>query len=538
MGTTACSGHDLDPGRAAVAPRSGDLGGATPDDGLVTQWREDHHGPDAGTQGDAQGDAAPSPTCVPEAGVDEPDPDFVDSNCDGIDGDASAAVFVAPSGSDAAVGSMAEPVRTIARAISLAAAAGKSVYACNGVYDENVHLDGAAVSLHGGYDCARGWRRVRDRAIVKPSSGVPLAITAVARPVIVDRFAFRAPDATAPSDSSIAASVAGSTVHFVRVELAAGNGAPGSPGAAVSSTWPNVKTARDGESAIIGPNDTCYEWDHPQNPICSTIARGGASLPTRCATGGFVVGGAGGDGGNVFRESPAGPGMPGTPASPSASKSAGPGGNGAPGEPGTAFGSIREGRYWTTNSGKNGRAGAPGFGGRGGNGGPSYADHSSPVASFAPGGGGGQGGFPGCGGEGGNAGTPGGASIALVVSDGTVDLAWSVLISSRGGDGGGGSDGKPGQKGGPGGAGGKGSCMTCDGRPGGAGGDGGSGGPGGPGGGGPSLGVASVRSSITTSNVDFQIGRPGMGGASSAGSGADGAAGEAFSADAPGDAGK
>ena len=38
--------------------------------------------------------------CVPTAGIDSPDPDFVDSNCDGIDGDIASSLFVATDGSD------------------------------------------------------------------------------------------------------------------------------------------------------------------------------------------------------------------------------------------------------------------------------------------------------------------------------------------------------------------------------------------------------------------------------------------------------
>src|SRR5262249_60826684 len=40
---------------------------------------------------------------------DTPDLKFVDSNCDGIDGDAKNAVFVAPDGNDAAPGTMKRP---------------------------------------------------------------------------------------------------------------------------------------------------------------------------------------------------------------------------------------------------------------------------------------------------------------------------------------------------------------------------------------------------------------------------------------------
>src|ERR1700754_3769413 len=62
------------------------------------------------------------PTIHPGA-ADKPDPGFVDSNCDGIDGDISQAIFVSLGGNDAAPGTLTNPVRTIGKAISLAAGA-------------------------------------------------------------------------------------------------------------------------------------------------------------------------------------------------------------------------------------------------------------------------------------------------------------------------------------------------------------------------------------------------------------------------------
>lgn len=55
---------------------------------------------DAGTNGhgDDGGPTPPPPVdagCVAQPGVDLPDDDFTDSNCDGIDGDRTQAIFVA-----------------------------------------------------------------------------------------------------------------------------------------------------------------------------------------------------------------------------------------------------------------------------------------------------------------------------------------------------------------------------------------------------------------------------------------------------------
>src|SRR4051794_32632547 len=48
------------------------------------------------------GDCAPLDAAIHPGAPDAPDLGFADTNCDGIDGDAAGAVWVAPTGSDAA----------------------------------------------------------------------------------------------------------------------------------------------------------------------------------------------------------------------------------------------------------------------------------------------------------------------------------------------------------------------------------------------------------------------------------------------------
>ena len=91
--------------------------------------------PDAGTAADEgvspdQGmvveDGGPTDGCA--AQEDLPDEDNVDSNCDGIDGDAEDAVFVTTTGSlveSSTVGTRAMPAGSIAFGISLAQVRGK-----------------------------------------------------------------------------------------------------------------------------------------------------------------------------------------------------------------------------------------------------------------------------------------------------------------------------------------------------------------------------------------------------------------------------
>src|SRR6188768_1986555 len=67
----------------------------------------DSGGASAGDGGESGAStASDTPGCVPTGTSDAPDDDFLDSNCDGIDGDASHAIFVSPGGSDSADGSL------------------------------------------------------------------------------------------------------------------------------------------------------------------------------------------------------------------------------------------------------------------------------------------------------------------------------------------------------------------------------------------------------------------------------------------------
>ena len=115
--------------------------------------------------------------CAPGA-VDKPDLGFVDSNCDGIDGDKAAAIFVAPGGSDANDGSFGHPMATVAAAVVKGLAAHKDVYVAAGTYDGKVSILGEAgqIGIYGGYDpatwarsAANADRRWRPRTRSSPS---------------------------------------------------------------------------------------------------------------------------------------------------------------------------------------------------------------------------------------------------------------------------------------------------------------------------------------------------------------------------------
>jgi hypothetical protein len=127
-------------------------------------------------------DAAPS--CTPTSDEDEPDDEFKDQNCDGIDGDKKRAIFVSPEGVDEAAGTIDAPVKTLVKAIERATAGSKDVYVCNGAYAETVTLT-AAVRVFGGYDCKDGWKRTLERAVIAPSKGTPVTAKGVGGTVCV-----------------------------------------------------------------------------------------------------------------------------------------------------------------------------------------------------------------------------------------------------------------------------------------------------------------------------------------------------------------
>ena len=91
---------------------------------------------------------------------DKPDLGFVDSNCDGIDGDKAGALFVAPGGSDGNSGSSDSPKASVAAAVTAGLAAHKDVYVAAGTYVGKVAFLGVGgnIGVYGGYD-AQSWQR-------------------------------------------------------------------------------------------------------------------------------------------------------------------------------------------------------------------------------------------------------------------------------------------------------------------------------------------------------------------------------------------
>ena len=176
---------------------------------------------------------------------------FEDLNCDGVDGDASVAIFVAPHGDDSDDGSATSPVQTINRGIELARLKSdrREVYIAEGVYQERVDLRDP-VSLYGGYrDNGDGtWGRSAAFETVIAGDGSALGhraveIRGVNEDITLELLTIQAPDASTVSllssgeydeipGSSIGVLLShnGGLVHVSHSVIEAGRGANGANG--------------------------------------------------------------------------------------------------------------------------------------------------------------------------------------------------------------------------------------------------------------------------------------------------------------------
>ena len=73
-----------------------------------------------GGVGDSATSGPPDLTCVKNPNEDLPDDQGLDTDCDGLDGNATLAIFVSPTGDDASLGTMESPVKTIKQGLLLA----------------------------------------------------------------------------------------------------------------------------------------------------------------------------------------------------------------------------------------------------------------------------------------------------------------------------------------------------------------------------------------------------------------------------------
>lgn len=472
---------------------------------------------------DLNGDLADGCECQLEnGGVDHPEltPNFLDQNCDGIDGDASQSIFVATWGTnnETCGTDRAAPCRTIEYGLDRAVATSRrDVLVGAGTYAERITLRNG-VNLYGAYADTVGGNWMRDvshKVVVTgghvAEHGNAVIGTNINSSTIVNQIEFSAPNALGNSKSSVAISCRSCNgLHLNRVIARAGNGSNGVDGA------PGADGADGGNGGNGGPNGI-----NEGNPR-RVPGPGGAST---CGS----AGGIGGWGGDKNKDGAAGGN--GRLNDVQISGTGGGGGkrrtcwsdaglngkytpqNAAAAQPGVSGieGGVDGAGMWISMSGGDGESGANGSGGGGGGGGGGSI--CWPVYTRGQGGGGG--GAGGCGGKGGTGGTGGGASIAVLFqSSSSAQVRFSELYASDGGDGGaggaGGSGGLPGTAGigldGPSGAGDGGN--GANGAPGLA----GSGGGGGAGG--HSVGILSVGGApVTASNTTYLLGTAGSGGA-------------------------
>lgn len=444
----------------------------------------------------------PSPPPV----VDDPDPGYVDSNGDGIDGMACGPIYVSTSGLDSNPGTRALPMRTVAAAVVAASlySPRRDVYVSTGTYAGSITTDGA-IRVFGGFDPTT-WARTSLRPTLQ-NTGPTLYVdplTTAAGTTSFSQFLLTSfpPAGLGQSSLTVVKRNANSTLSF-------------KDSCSVAST-----SATSGAGGTHGGGGSPGANGNPGQPGNSNGSSGGAggAAPVGAAPGG--AGGAGGyntgSGQTGAAGSGASPGGTGGSSSPcfaggnpgQNAPNAAAGSNGAPGSGGPP---LQPGA-----SGSNGTIGNGGGGGGGGGGG--QQDIFCNADRGGGGGSGGAGGTPGTLGSGGGA---GGTSAAIILLGGTVTTDASTSVSSAsGGAGGSGGNGGTGGTGGTGALGGPGADDAGPGGRGGNGGKGGDGGPGGGGGGGHSLGAFRIPGTTVSfggSVVNASAGVGGPGGTTPAG---------------------
>ncbi|MGH3265729.1 MAG: hypothetical protein ACRDNS_27470, partial [Trebonia sp.] len=356
-------------------------------------------------------DCAPNDPSIHPGAADTPDLGFVDSNCDGIDGDVTKAIFVSPNGSDSNVGETpGTPKRTITSAIALAESplgAGRTqILVAAGTYNESLTISAPGIGIYGGYDPTT-WKR--SRGAVTEIIGSPQAlllqgtggttelqlVKLVGEPLGVtgsSAYGLRAVGSTAILDTDTITADHGAAGISGQPGQNGPNGANGEYGFLGNIDGPGGCGAGDtvqyAAGAVPGQarrfDDTCITG--PVSPLTPTGTGPGYAVPGGLGgNGGFGAiqehsgaapqagtGGSGahpGDGG-IFTD-------PGCPAFVSCGSPAGdPGGQGSSGAAGSnGAGSSGEATTggdleWNSATGKPGSPGEPGSGGGGGSGAP------------------------------------------------------------------------------------------------------------------------------------------------------------------------
>ncbi len=528
--------------------------------GVEYEWVDVNNDPDDGCEckrvaGNMETDP-PDLIHFPEPGL-----DFVDENCDGIDGVISQSIFVR-AGSTAGNGTMEAPFGTISQAIEATQSSSKKIIlVAEGHYDEDIQLL-AGIQIHGGYAADFISRDVVLHASVVTGQNAYATLTAEGiehqqTPTIVSGLVIQGRDVARPAPqgepglSSIAVWTynCDDSLRLFSNQIKAGRagdggtGRPGAPG-----YGREMDQALDGRAGRDGIRTT---GQFPNGcPSGSSNPGGQSGLNTVCPqangrTGGTTVcpvfhwdmnpvrgqqaqftseaqgDGLGGYDWSFDTISGAGcshateSGFPsdiqlnvGHDGRDGLDGDNGQGGTGGSG----SYGSVSDGMWVASprvaTSGTSGMYGHGGGGGGGGGGTAYYYSGGCEEYELGPSGGGG--GAGGCGGQAGGPGRQGGASIGVILasdSNGAPGpiVEYNVIQRAKAGDGGPGGPGGQGGKGGIGGFGGaQPSWISSQGGKGGDGGNGGPGGGGGGGTGGPSFDIMLINiapSSYTQDNL-------------------------------------
>ncbi|MBX3191971.1 MAG: hypothetical protein KF819_33580 [Labilithrix sp.] len=416
-------------------------------------------------------------------------------------------VFVSNAGRDDGAGDRESPFATIGAGIARATQLGKRVYVCAGTFAEQITV-ADSISIIGGLDCSRpDWKLGMGRSRIQASASPALRADDITSPTRLERLEIIAPDADAPSASSIGLLANRSPgITLVGSRVQSGNGAKGADGVDA------VQLMQAG--TLNGANGSAETTACSAN-FCSTVARnvnpGGTSVCAGADGHNGESGGYGGTGGlydfTVNAVWVSHNGQTSTGAQPRTGGAAAKGIDGAS----AAAASTLSAEGYSPVNGLAGTDGAPGKGGLGGNGVrplnpiPRLEEGATITRWYGnSGAGGGAGGCPGL------AGTPGGgggASIAVLVIGAPLTVESSELIAKNGGDGGRGTFGSSPTPGGR-----PGLDVAAKGGTGGyGGGAGGAAGVSGSGAGGPSYGLAFTETAPTMSATTAKAGLPGNG---------------------------
>jgi hypothetical protein len=477
---------------------------------------------------DLDGDGHTTDDCNPEdaavfpGATDAPDPDFIDRNCDGMDGNAAGAIFVSSLGADSIdCGARLTPCATLEKGSLRALQLGeRNVYVAGGVYTGFSLRE--RVNVYGGFGqnfqrdpaLAEGSRTVVVQGRADPATGEMITVKAQAilyETTLADLTLIGA-NATAPGKSSYVVYARGAQLALIRMVITAGNGAPGSPGTdgSIGATGGNgASGASGGAGGSGGPG---LSRGGAGGPRVFGVTPGNFGQPGQTVSGAAGPGSGGGpgsSGGGCLSPTPGG----------TAPDNATPGDPGRPGFNGSSVGGLHPApssitAFWPSGVGTAGVPGSAGGGGGGGGSGGGDANVSGFTCINVLGGAGGGGGTGGAGGGRGGGGTAGGGSFGVFLVGSTLTVQSSSISAGNGANGGQGGDGAGGGPGGSGGAGEPSQTSAGAGAPGKRGGDGGPGGSGGGGAGGPSVGIfkAGPGSVATVASTTIAVGTSGLGG--------------------------